>query len=81
MQQDETMNVDGVRVRVKITQQAKKEVAEFTIEGIIPKPVVDLTEEDTNGFLQVAVMLRSGLQRLGYMVPDNAAITEPGGSE
>ena len=61
MQPDETMNVDGVRIRVKITEQAKKQVAEFTFEATIDKPLEDLTEEDIGGYLQAGMWVRDGL--------------------
>ena len=77
MQLDETMNVDGVRLRIKITEQAKRIVGEFTFEGTL-STLDDLTQEDIDAYMEKADWVRLALQRWGVMV-ENAAITEPGG--
>ena len=79
MQPDETMNVDGVRIRVKITEQAKRIVGEFTFEGTLSR-LDDLTQEDIDGYMEKSDWVMAALRRRGVMV-ENAAITEPGGSE
>jgi len=77
MQQDEAMDVDGVRLRIKITEQAKKLVGEFTFEGTL-STLDDLTQEDIDAYMEKADWVRLALRRWGVMV-ENAAITEPGG--
>jgi hypothetical protein len=79
MQLDETMNVDGVRLRIKITEQAKRIVGEFTFEGTLSR-LDDLTQEDIDGYMEKSDWVMAALRRRGVMV-ENAAITEPGGSE
>ena len=80
MQQDEaTMDVDGVRLRIKITEQAKRIVGEFTFEGTLSK-LGDLTQEDIDGYMEKSDWVMAALRRRGVMV-ENVAITEPGGSE
>ena len=79
MQQDEAMDVDGVRLRIKITEQAKKLVGEFTFEGTL-STLDDLTQEDIDGYMEKSDWVMAALRRRGVMV-ENAAITEPGGSE
>ena len=77
MQQDEAMDVDGVRLRIKITEQAKKLVGEFTFEGTL-STLDDLTQEDIDGYMEKSDWVMAALRRRGVMV-ENAAITEPGG--
>ena len=79
MQQDEAMDVDGVRLRIKITEQAKKLVGEFTFEGTL-STLDDLTQEDIDGYMEKSDWVMAALRRRGVMV-ENAAITEPGGAE